>query len=471
MQAIVFCAPDMPLPHPFYEERPFALFPVMNRPILVHMLEWLADAGVTDLVLVPDHLAFELRSEIGSGERFGLHVQFVSGSSLGDVLLKLAGSLEEQFCVFSHLMIGALPLKELCAEVPEAANIRRFDCDGGPVCLSREAVNRYDFSSVHPEQLVQFVEEQGGTCQSVSLETSPCVFRRLRDVWAANVRALQGEFPDLVVRGTESAEGVRMGLGARVHTAAQLEPPVFVGSHSVLAREVNAGPDAVLGAGCMVEHGAELSSCVILDGSYIGPNVTVRNALVSGNVLVSFPQETVTVVPDLFVLGGTGRVSKKRHIFSSFCALLGILLFSPFFLLMGVLHALGIRRFFVRDLVGEELPPQLDGKRVLRDVRRSFFQSRIPVLRELPGLFDVLRGRLEIVGIEPLEREQAEMLHTQWAKARFTAPAGLLHPWHAFAPRPLEDVEKRVMECHYAATRSVREDLKVVLRSPRHLFI
>jgi len=55
---------------------PKALLPVAGRPFADWQLAWLADQGVTDVVLSTGHLGSMLRRFVGDGARWGLAVTY-----------------------------------------------------------------------------------------------------------------------------------------------------------------------------------------------------------------------------------------------------------------------------------------------------------------------------------------------------------------------------------------------------------
>lgn len=85
--------------------------------------------------------------------------------------------------------------------------------------------------------------------------------------------------------------------------------------------------------------------------------------------------------------------------------------------------------------------------------------------RSLPALWDVVLGRIALVGVEPLTPEEAAMCVEPWEQVRFAAPPGLVQPRHAFSSRPIPQSQKRAMEHFYARTRTVRSDIRLLFRA------
>ena len=69
---------DAAIPSPLAAGGPPELLPVANRPILVHVLERLRDAGVADVVVVADRRSGEaIRDAVGDGSELGMELAHV----------------------------------------------------------------------------------------------------------------------------------------------------------------------------------------------------------------------------------------------------------------------------------------------------------------------------------------------------------------------------------------------------------
>ena len=67
---------------------PKALLPIAGKPFIVHQLELLRGAGITEIVMCVAHLADQIEGAIGDGHEYGVHVQYAH-----DQLLGTAGAL------------------------------------------------------------------------------------------------------------------------------------------------------------------------------------------------------------------------------------------------------------------------------------------------------------------------------------------------------------------------------------------
>jgi MurNAc alpha-1-phosphate uridylyltransferase len=61
---------------PLTDRVPKPLLPVAGRPLIVHLIERLARAGFTDLVVNVSHLAAQVERELGDGARHGVRIAY-----------------------------------------------------------------------------------------------------------------------------------------------------------------------------------------------------------------------------------------------------------------------------------------------------------------------------------------------------------------------------------------------------------
>ncbi|MDB3879122.1 sugar phosphate nucleotidyltransferase [Amylibacter sp.] len=61
---------------PITETIPKALVQIADKPFIEHQLMLIKDQGITDVVICTGHLGEQIRKKIGSGKRFGLHIDY-----------------------------------------------------------------------------------------------------------------------------------------------------------------------------------------------------------------------------------------------------------------------------------------------------------------------------------------------------------------------------------------------------------
>ncbi len=89
-------------------------------------------------------------------------------------------------------------------------------------------------------------------------------------------------------------------------------------------------------------------------------------------------------------------------------------------------------------------------------------------LDELPQLFNVLKGDMNLVGNRPLPLYEATTLTTnEWAE-RFMAPAGITGLWQISkrGKAEMSNEERILLDIDYARNRSLLGDLKILMQTP-----
>ena len=117
MKAMILAAGRGERLKPLTDTTPKPLLPVRGRPLLIHQLEWLKAAGITDIVINLHHLGEQIVARIGDGSAFGVRIRYSRETELletgGGVVkaLPLLGS--EPFLLLNGDIFTDFPLSEL----------------------------------------------------------------------------------------------------------------------------------------------------------------------------------------------------------------------------------------------------------------------------------------------------------------------------------------------------------------------
>src|SRR3954464_8740083 len=77
MQAVVLVGGGGTRLRPLTSTVPKPVVPLVDRPFIVYMLEWLKEHGVTDVVMATRSLPTAVRSGLGDGSADGLRIRYV----------------------------------------------------------------------------------------------------------------------------------------------------------------------------------------------------------------------------------------------------------------------------------------------------------------------------------------------------------------------------------------------------------
>jgi MurNAc alpha-1-phosphate uridylyltransferase len=175
---------------PLTDRVPKPLLPVAGRPLIAHLVERLARAGLTDLVVNVSHLAGQIERELGDGARHGVRIAYSrevealeTGGGIAQALPLLGPGPfvavnSDVYCDFDFSRLAAAA-ERLNAEAP-GAHLVLVDNPphhpAGDFCLSDGAVSadgsqpRLTFSGigVYPPALFAGIA-RGAKCQLAAL--------------------------------------------------------------------------------------------------------------------------------------------------------------------------------------------------------------------------------------------------------------------------------------------------------------
>ncbi|MDX6275094.1 MAG: mannose-phosphate guanylyltransferase / phosphomannomutase [Frankiales bacterium] len=307
---------------PMTATMPKPLLPVVNRPIMEHVLRLLKRHGIDETVVTVQFLATLVRNYFGDGDELGMALQYASE----DVPLGTAGSVknaeaelrDDAFVVISgdaltdvdltalvkaHRDQGALvtvALKRVADPVEfgivitdESGRIDRFlakptwgqvfsDTVNTGIYVMEPEVFRHveaglavDWSAdVFPKLLADGAPLFGYITDSYweDVGTHESYVRAQADVLDSRV--------EVEIDGFQVSPGVWVGEGAEIDPDATLRGPVYVGDYAKVEAGAEVSDYTVLGSNVVVRGGAVVQRSVVHDNVFIGSGATLRGAVV-----------------------------------------------------------------------------------------------------------------------------------------------------------------------------------------------
>jgi glucose-1-phosphate thymidylyltransferase len=310
-------------------DMPPELAPVANKPILVHQLEALRDAGIREVgVIGTPALAPRLRAVVGDGERWGVRITHVSPSApltvlesllvaeeyVGDApfVVELAGHLvrHDLATSVSHLSDGydAVVVGKPVRRSPRREPLLPWDLSAGTTTVAPPVagLDRLDVLAFTPEVFptIRELTSAGTVLDGLSelirrLQWSGRVRTEAVEGWGRRIRdaedlldANQRVLVDLVADYDEDRLNEATVQGAVViHPSATVQSsilrgPSIVGPNVVLV-DAFIGPYSSVGEGASVE-GTEMENCVILPGAVLKhPGIRLEGSVIGENARVS----------------------------------------------------------------------------------------------------------------------------------------------------------------------------------------
>lgn len=349
MQAVILSGGEGTRLRPLTSTMPKPSVPLVNRPMISYMVDWLAAHGVRDIVMSVGFLANGLRAALDEAGHTGVAIRYVEESKpLGTAgAVKYAQRLlDERFLVLNgdvltafdisaeiaqHAATGAratlalVPVDDPTAyglvmtgednrieaflEKPAAEDVPPNPrINAGAYVLERDVlemiepdVNRSFEHDVFPhldgDEIYAF-DADGywldlGTPERYLTATRDLLDGRL-DSWLSERLVTSGEVIDA---------GVDVG-------SCKIDPPVVIADGCVIGAQSRIGAHSVLGHGCTLGENCELNRAVLQRGCTLGDGVAVTNAIIGPGVQIG----TGATIASGSVLGEGATVQPGAHV-------------------------------------------------------------------------------------------------------------------------------------------------------------
>lgn len=335
MQALILAGGEGTRLRPLTLTVPKPVVPILDRPHLVHMADWLRKFGVDDIVLACGHMADGIKEVCGEGASLGTRIRYVEEPEprgTGGAVKEAEALLEDRFLVLNGDILADLDLAPLIAHHERsgaAATIGLIPVDDpsayGVVVTqddgSVEAFIEKPKREEAPTNLINagvYVMEksvlEGITPEanvSIERETFPALTGNglhaleVDGYWldiGTPERYLQAHWDllDGTLGGGMGLEGGPGGvtLGFDCEVAGEVSGPAWLDDEVEVSAGAKIGPNAVLGAGCTVGEGAEIANSVLLAGVVVGAGAKIHDAVIAANANIG---EGSSVGPDAVI--------------------------------------------------------------------------------------------------------------------------------------------------------------------------
>jgi mannose-1-phosphate guanylyltransferase len=323
LQAVILVGGEGTRLRPLTSTVPKPVVPLVDRPFIVYLLEWVRRHGVDDVIMSCGFLATSVRNVLGDGSQLGLRLRFVEEPEpLGTAgALKYAESfLDERFLMLNGDVLTDLDLTAQVAQHertgargtlalvpvadPSAYGLVRLNENGSvKEFVEKPAADEIDTNLISAGAYVleRDVLELIPPDRNVSIERE--IWPRLvgaglygfaADAYWLDIgtpqRYLQGTF-DILEGNVRTAVIERLGddylsVEDSVRAQGRIVPPAVVERGCSIAPGAHVGSLVVLGEGVAVGHGTTIERAVVLNGAQIGAECTLRDCIVAAGARI-----------------------------------------------------------------------------------------------------------------------------------------------------------------------------------------
>jgi len=321
MKAVVMAGGSGSRLRPLTIQRPKPMIPIVNKPVISHILDLLKRHGITEVIITVQYLADLIQDFFGDGSSFGLKIRY----SVEETPLGTAGSvknaqefLDETFLVISGDALTNFNLTQLANYHKNANTLATLaiynianPVDYGVITINnhghitrfQEKPSRGSVMSDHVNtgiyvlepEILDFIEpntpfdfandlfpmlhEQGYTLHGYIAEGYWCDVGNISEYMRATANALEGEVEGLDL-GQYLGNGIWAGQDVEIASSAQLIGPIYLGNSVQIKSGVVIRGPTVIRDYAVIDNEAQIERSVLWRNCYIGERVQINGAAV-----------------------------------------------------------------------------------------------------------------------------------------------------------------------------------------------
>ncbi|MBN1219071.1 MAG: NTP transferase domain-containing protein [Anaerolineae bacterium] len=321
MKAVILAGGEGSRLRPLTIERPKPMIPIVNKPVLKHILDLLQRHNITEAVITAQYLAEFIQDYFGDGSNFGMNIRYcIEESPLGTAgsVKNTQAYLDDTFLVISGDSVTNLNLTELIEyhkksntlatlalyrladpmdygviNINHKGQITNFQEKPGRGTVMSDYVNTgiyvlepkildffepnisFDFAN----DLFPLVHEQGHPLYGYVAGGYWCDVGNIAEYMRATANALHGEVDGLDL-GHYLGDGIWSGGDTDIAPDVRLEGPIYLGnSVQIKSGAVIRGP-TVIRDYTVIDNEAIIDRSILWRNCYIGERVQLSGAIV-----------------------------------------------------------------------------------------------------------------------------------------------------------------------------------------------
>lgn len=269
---------------PLTADRTKPALPVLGKPLVGYVAEYLARFGFTDIVVNLHHYPDSVRRSLGDGSRFGVSLEYVHEP----IILGTSGAIDnarqllrdDTFVVINGKLITDIDLNAALAVHRERKALATL------VLRENPRLERFSIVEVHDGLVKRFsgmppVDPAGVTTAPLMFTGIQILEPRIFDYIPRQVfsHSTVEVYPQAIAKGEPVVAHVADGMWYELSTLQR-----YLEISLVLMQKE--GRDVHAGAGAYIDPGADVRESILWDGVTIEKGAYVRRAILGDNVCI-----------------------------------------------------------------------------------------------------------------------------------------------------------------------------------------
>ncbi len=327
MKAVVMAGGEGTRLRPLTAHRPKPLAPVLNKPIMEHIIVLLKEHGITEIVVTLHYLADEIEGFFGDGSEWGVKLIYsvedtplgtagsvkqaeehliddtfiiVSGDALTDIDVTKAIQFHERRGSIATIILSHVdnPLEFGVVITDEEGRIRRFlekpswgEVFSDTVNTGMYILDPSVFDYMEPGRSYDWSQD---IFPQILKEEKPLYGYVMPDYWCdvgnlnqyreAQYTVLDGR-TKVTMPGLERG-GIWVGDGSEIAPDVQIVSPSLLGRNVKISSGAVIGPYAVIGDNAIIEENVIIHRSVLWDNVYVGAGSELTACTVCAHVMI-----------------------------------------------------------------------------------------------------------------------------------------------------------------------------------------
>jgi mannose-1-phosphate guanylyltransferase len=341
MKAVILVGGEGTRLRPLTCNTPKAMVPVLNRPFLEHVVNYLKGHGIVDIILATGQQFGQIQDYFGDGGEFGVRLtcsveDFPRGTA--GAVKKAEKFLDGPFVVFNGDIFTRLDLTAMLSfhrekkpvatialtpvEDPTIYGVVETDEQGRVRCFTekpkRDEVTTNMINAglyiVEPCLLDHITPD---TFFSFEHDVFPLLLEKGQAIYGFPTEAYWIDIGtpekyrrlncDLLLR---DIKGVRFDGESSVHPSARISAPAVVGAGCSIGKDSVVKGPVVIGPGCRIGEGATVEGAVLWQDCEIGSGAKLRNCVIASGCCI----EPRSEIGDNCVLGDNVTVAPETRL-------------------------------------------------------------------------------------------------------------------------------------------------------------